>query len=173
MNESQSGMSLKRREEDESAGSTGLSVPAPPLSGNEGPTESVMDGELSTQSPPPVHALDAEPKRGSIGRVLLIAIVALLLLAGVGVAAWPLVVEPMRQRMEEERIANLIWPNVQLDGVLGDGANGMAKAILSGEIVPEGSVSPDGVEVKTVEQGQVLLGFDGDEKWVLVGDRAF
>ena len=79
----------------------------------------------------------------------------------------------MLEKMEQKRIAELVWPYVQVDGVMAAGADGIPKAILSGEIVPQGELSPDGIEVLKVEQGQVLLGFDGGEQWVLVGDRTY
>lgn len=174
MNESQNGICLKRKEESEPADAGGNSVPPLPPPVNDSAAEPVKAEGFSLQPPPPpINDSGAEPKKGGMLRVLLIVSVALLMLAGAGVAAWPLVVEPIRYRMEKERIANLIWPNVQLDGVLGGGASGISKAILSGEIVPQGSVSPDGVEVKIVEQGQVLLGFGGSEKWVPIGDRTY
>ena len=126
------------------------------------PGSPIQNQPVAFDTPPPVLE---ETK--SVKGPLIIAIVVLLAMVVGAVVAWPLVA----RKMEERRLANLVWPYIQVDGVLKASADSPAKAILSGELVLEGGWSPDGIKVIQVEPKKVLLGFEGAEKWVLVGDR--
>lgn len=157
------------------AGAPAAAKPLPPP-----PAKSVAPPPIPVKGP--VSSSVPQEASGGHGKLWLSLLVLLLLLGGAGF--WgvryglPMVMQRMGGDLELEwaeipamPAVSQPWPYIEVNGVHGSGETG--RAILSGELVPVGNRSREGVEVAEVESGRVLLRFGGEERYILVGDRTY
>ncbi len=79
----------------------------------------------------------------------------------------PAPAEPTEEKKSLWDKAFKSWPSIKVVGVMSQ--QGTQSVMLDKDIVPVGG-SIRGISVIQVETGRVLLSYEGEQKWILVGD---